>query len=224
MDDTTAFLRARIEHDHQVVTYRMLSRARHMDVHAARAALRTFKEAHPHVHAVYVVSTPETIALVPEDEVDATRTEEALLYALQPQAKWDPALLAHAGHMLARDPAYAKQRDEGLAAFGALSNRFHVGAAPPPVPLSTSGPPPASNAPRKRRKVIKQVRVKNEKGYMVTNDVEVSESDEEAPAPAPVPAAPAAARTASPAKAPRSAQTKGKGQQSSLMSFFSKST
>lgn len=151
---------------------------------------------------------------------NAATCTEALLYALQPQAKWDPALLAHAGHILARDPAYAKQRDEGLAAFGALSNRFHVGAAPPPAPLSTSAPPPLSSGPRKRRKVIKQVRVKNEKGYMVTKDVEMSESDEEAPAPP----APAAASTASPAKAPRSAQTKGKGQQSSLMSFFSKST
>ncbi|WFD18889.1 hypothetical protein MCAP1_001102 [Malassezia caprae] len=165
MDDPHAFLTARVEHDREVVTYRVLSRAMHMDVHAAQTALRTFKEAHPDVHAIYAVTTRDTVALVKEDELDDAKV--ATIYALQPGASKDVALLAHAGHALARDPAYAEQRDAGLAAFGALSNRFHVTAAPQPVPL----PKTEKEAPRpKRRRVVKQVRVKNEKGYMVTKD------------------------------------------------------
>lgn len=167
------------------------------------------------MHAIYVVTTRDTVTLATEDELDGSQAAP-VIYALQPHATKDVALLAHAGHTLARDPAYAGQRDAGLAAFGALSNRFHVNTAPQPVPL----PKTEKEAPqRKRRKVVKQVRVKNEKGYMITKDVEVSESEDEAPPPVPAPA------PAAPQRAPTRAAPKGKGaKQPSLMSFFSKSS
>lgn len=171
------------------------------------------------MHAMYVVTTQDAVSLLSEKELHHAQAKGAatpILYALQPHATKDAALLSHAGHALARDPTYAKQREAGLAAFGALSNRFHVDAAPEPLPL----PKKQSMEPmpqRKRRKVIKQIRVKNEKGYMVTKDVEMSESDDDAPTPKPAPAAPAPAARGPPSK--------GKGaKQPSLMSFFSKSS
>ncbi|WFD22485.1 hypothetical protein MEQU1_001157 [Malassezia equina] len=196
MDEIEAFLTARVEHDREV-------------------------ETHPDVHAMYVVTNKDAVTLLSEKELDHAQAKGAatpILYALQPHATKDAALLSHAGHTLARDPTYAKQREAGLAAFGALSNRFHVYAAEPlPLPKKESMEPMPQ---RKRRKVIKQIRVKNEKGYMVTKDVEMSESDDDAPTPKPAPAA-----LAAPAPAARGPPSKGKGaKQPSLMSFFSKSS
>lgn len=89
---------------------------------------------------------------------------------------------------------------------------------------AATGPAPASTgAGKKRRKVIKQVRVKNERGYMVTKDVETYESgsDEDTPSVKPA-AAPTTASTPA-AAAPAKPKRKGTAaKQQNLMSFFTK--
>ncbi|KAL4402436.1 DNA-directed DNA polymerase [Malassezia pachydermatis] len=213
-----------------------------------RRALQTFYEqSRDQVTAVYLVHghTNEkdmSYTLVSEDALPGTSTPARLtaatrdaltsptwfVYALQPgaHAAVDAPYLASIQQGLARDPAYAAQRANGLAAFGAVTNTWSSrGTAAPPQPMSAAtGPAPASTgAGKKRRKVIKQVRIKNERGYMVTKDVETYESgsDEDTPSVKPA-AAPTTASTPA-AAAPAKPKRKGTAaKQQNLMSFFTK--
>lgn len=89
--------------------------------------------------------------------------------------------------------------------------------APPPAQTHTQAP----ERKDKKRKVTKSVTKMNEKGYMVTEDVDEWVTDDEAPPPKKTAAA-ASASTKPKPKPAAGAQTKPKAGQSSLNSFFKK--
>lgn len=216
MDDTHAFLTARILHDKQAVTYRLLSREMGMHVDEAKAALGRFAEAE-HVSVIYAVHDVHHVFVVPASELESTLAQlsngKKQVYALQPVGtSYDPAMLASVNRALVYDEAYAAQRHAGLGAFGAIQKDEEVRAPPPP------------SSTNKRRKVIKRIRTKNEKGYTVFQDIEAYESgDEAAPTAQPASTAPAApAPSKSPSKASPKGPSKAAPKQHSLLSFFGK--
>lgn len=216
MDDTHAFLTARILHDKQAVTYRLLSREMGMHVDDAKAALGRFAEAE-HVSVIYAVHDVHHVFVVPASELESTLAQlsngKKQVYALQPVGTtYDPAMLACVNRALVYDEAYAAHRHAGLGAFGAIQKDEEVRAPRPPS--STS----------KRRKVMKRIRTKNEKGYTVFQDIETYESSDEAvPTAQPASTAPAApAPSKSPSKVSPKGPSKAAPKQHSLLSFFGK--
>ena len=190
MDETHAFLTARILHDKQVVTYRVLSRALGLHVDEAKAALQRFFHSTTSsgsgiVQAVYTVHGPHAVHVVCADKLEDTLAQQQLgptttkqVYALQPgHMAYDAALLAAMNRALACDAAYARQREAGLSAFGAIHLQGQqVGARPQGDEQAMLPTEPTEADARKRRKVIKKVRTKNEKGYTVFQDIETYES------------------------------------------------
>ena len=188
-----------------------------MHVDDAKAALERFAEAE-HVSPIYTVHDLHRVFVVPANELESTLAQlsdgKKQVYALQPAgASYDPAMLASINRALVYDEAYAAQRHAGLGAFGAIQKDDEVRA-----------PPPSSTC--KRRKVIKRIRTKNEKGYTVFQDIETYESSDDAVSTTePAPTAPAAPAPA-PSKAPSTVSPKGPSKaapkQHSLLSFFGK--
>lgn len=219
MNDAHTFLSARVLHDKQAVTYRLLSRAIGMHVDDAKAALERFAEAE-HVSPIYTVHDLRHVFVVPANELESTLAllsdGQKQVYALQPAGtSYDPAMLASVNRALVYDEAYAAQRHAGLGAFGAIQKDDEVRAPPPP------------SSTCKRRKVIKRIRTKNEKGYTVFQDIETYESGDEAvSASEPAPTVPAASAAPAPSKAPSKVSPKGPSKatpkQHSLLSFFGK--
>ena len=86
MDDTHAFLTARILHDKQAVTYRLLSREMGMHVDEAKAALGRFAEAED-VSVIYAVHDVHHVFVVPASELESTLARlsngKKQVYALQ---------------------------------------------------------------------------------------------------------------------------------------------
>ncbi|PKI84656.1 hypothetical protein MVES1_001671 [Malassezia vespertilionis] len=200
------FLVARVLHDKGAVTYKILSRALGIHVDAARSALQTFYDQHTTLYAIYMVTgrsaDTECIELVGKDALDACLAKytnaQYQMYAVQPHAKYDAPLLASAVKQVMYEPD-APQRHNGT--LGILTNTRIVqrngppGAAPcrvvsasvpsvletPRTEQAASAPAPAPKAQgtgrvRKKRKVVRKVKVKNERGYTVTQDVEEYES------------------------------------------------
>lgn len=134
------------------------------------------------------------------------------IYAVQPPGALDAPLLASVNEALRHDPQYA---GTARSALGALRNeRTCDGAAPPvrPPPVRLTDVPAHAPAP-KMRKVVRQVRTKDEKGYTVTRDVEEyvgGSEDARASEPKPKP---------EPRAVPKAKATP---KQHSLTSFFSK--
>ncbi|WFD33444.1 hypothetical protein MCUN1_000257 [Malassezia cuniculi] len=214
--DAHTFLLARA-HDRLAVTYALLAGRTGISAKEAQAALVRFASGRDDVHLVYAVVTKgpsgTRVALTAADALDGASDHYA--YALQPVAQPDAALLAAAGREVLCDGSIPRPSGDGAGQQQAAHNNSRDGA------------------PRKKRKVIRRERVKNEKGYTVTRDVEVYEScsdeDETKPAPAQAGTKPAAAATdaaaqpaRAPARPPAAPKTSKAPKQSSLSSFFSK--
>lgn len=195
--DTDAFLRARA-HDRTAVTYAGLAAAAGLGAADAQNALAQFAAARTDVHVVYAVSgtrdSRRVVELVAAAHVAdaAARLAHArtYAYALQPTPTPDAALLAAAGRELL---------------CGQKAGEAAKPAEPPAEPAAD---------PRKKRKVVRTIRTKNEKGYTVTRDVEVEEAEEGEVEPKP-PTKPA------PKPAPKPT-TKPPPKQASLAAFFKK--
>lgn len=157
------------------------------------------------------------------------------MYALQASPTYDAPLLAAVNREITHDPALMERWGGDATALGVIANQHTPRTGPVSVAARRAPPaaaPPKQERPddepvvsdtgrvRKRRKVIKKVKTKNEKGYTITRDVEeyesYSEDESEAPTAPAAPAAPAARPPAPKSKA------KGKPQQPSLTSFFTK--
>lgn len=203
------------------------------------------------VHGMRKADDQETIALVSADglqaELQAYTSSTHQIYAVQAHKTYDAPLLAAVNREMTHDAALVERYANGASELGAIGNAHtkRDGATPLAAPRPRAAPSAApraapSAAPskeqdtkpapsgetrrvRKKRKVVRKVKTKNEKGYTITQDVEEYESySEDEPVDAPkAEATPEAKPEAKPKAPPKRPAPKGK-QQPSLTSFFTK--